>query len=207
MWRERVAAEASRVGAQYLDRVRSAPRRVVGGWFRQRPARHRPHVVGAIVELAERAGHIQDAAAVPALPEGVLEVMHGWAAHFGLNVVPRTGFLGCRGSTSPAVEGCFNLVQRTVGLNRRLAVRWAEATGTLSGVVREKARAAGGVVRERPRRPVTSRANRLSKPRRPRVSRPKGPIRPRRSWHARLAGPSASAPGGLTRGPVSATKF
>jgi hypothetical protein len=49
----------------------------------------------------------------------------------------------------PAVEGYFDLVQRTVDLNRRLAVRWAEATGTLSGVVREKAGAAGGVVREK----------------------------------------------------------
>jgi uncharacterized protein with WD repeat len=49
----------------------------------------------------------------------------------------------------PAVERYFDLVQRTVAINRRLAVRWAEAAATLSGVVREKAESAGGVVREK----------------------------------------------------------
>ena len=49
----------------------------------------------------------------------------------------------------PAVERYFDLVQRTVDINRRLAVRWAEAAGTLSGVVREKAGSAGDVVREK----------------------------------------------------------
>jgi hypothetical protein len=49
----------------------------------------------------------------------------------------------------PAVERYFDLVQRTVNINRRLAVRWAEAAGTLSGVVREKAGTAGDVMREK----------------------------------------------------------
>jgi len=49
----------------------------------------------------------------------------------------------------PAVERYFDLVQRTVDLNRRLAVRWAEAAATLSGVVREKAGPAGDVMREK----------------------------------------------------------
>jgi hypothetical protein len=48
----------------------------------------------------------------------------------------------------PAVERYFGLVQRMVDINRRLAVRWAEAVGTLSGVAREKAGSAGDVVRE-----------------------------------------------------------
>lgn len=48
----------------------------------------------------------------------------------------------------PAVERYFDLVQRTVEINRRLAVRWAGAAGTLSGVVREKAGSAGDVMRE-----------------------------------------------------------
>jgi hypothetical protein len=61
----------------------------------------------------------------------------------------------------PAVERYFDLVQRMVDINRRVAVRWAEAAGSLSGVAREK---------------------------------------------ARPARPSASRPGGLTRGPVSAMK-
>jgi hypothetical protein len=49
----------------------------------------------------------------------------------------------------PAVEHYFDLVQRTVDINRRLAVRWAEAAGTLSGVVRQKAGSAGDVMREK----------------------------------------------------------
>jgi len=49
----------------------------------------------------------------------------------------------------PAVERYFELVQRTVDINRRLAVRCAEAVGTLSGVVREKTESAGDLVREK----------------------------------------------------------
>ena len=49
----------------------------------------------------------------------------------------------------PAVERYFELVQWTVDINRRLAVRCAEAVGTLSGVVREKAESAGDLVREK----------------------------------------------------------
>jgi hypothetical protein len=49
----------------------------------------------------------------------------------------------------PAVERYFDLVQRTVDVNRRLAVRWAAAAGTLSGVAGEKAGSAGDVVRDK----------------------------------------------------------
>jgi hypothetical protein len=49
----------------------------------------------------------------------------------------------------PAVERYFNLVQRTVDINHRLAVRWAEAAGTLSGVVREKAGSAGDIMQDK----------------------------------------------------------
>src|SRR6266480_7941700 len=59
-----------------------------------------------------------------------------------LPVLPRVDLV-------PAVERYFDLVQRTVDINRRLAVRWAEAAGTLSGAVREKAESAGDVVREK----------------------------------------------------------
>jgi hypothetical protein len=41
------------------------------------------------------------------------------------------------------------LVQRTVDLNRDLAVKWAEAASALPGVVREHAEAAGEVVRDK----------------------------------------------------------
>jgi hypothetical protein len=49
----------------------------------------------------------------------------------------------------PAVERYFELVQRTVDINRRLTVRWAQAVGTLSGAVREKAESAGDLAREK----------------------------------------------------------
>jgi hypothetical protein len=49
----------------------------------------------------------------------------------------------------PPVERYFNLVQRTVDLNRNLAVKWAEAASALPGVVREQAESAGEVVRDK----------------------------------------------------------
>jgi hypothetical protein len=49
----------------------------------------------------------------------------------------------------PAVRRYFELVQRTVDINRHLAVRWAETVGMLSGVVREKAEPTGDLVREK----------------------------------------------------------
>jgi hypothetical protein len=49
----------------------------------------------------------------------------------------------------PAVERYFDVVQRTVDLNRNLAVKWAEAASALPGVVREQAESAGDVVRDK----------------------------------------------------------
>jgi hypothetical protein len=49
----------------------------------------------------------------------------------------------------PAVERYFDLVQRTVDINRHLAVKCAEAMGTLSGAIREKTESAGDLVREK----------------------------------------------------------
>jgi hypothetical protein len=39
----------------------------------------------------------------------------------------------------PVVERYFEFVQRTVDINRDLAIKWAEAAGMLSGAVREQA--------------------------------------------------------------------
>ena len=50
----------------------------------------------------------------------------------------------------PAVERYFDLVQRVVDVNRFLTVKWVEAAGTLTGVVRDQAQSAAGVVREAP---------------------------------------------------------
>jgi hemerythrin superfamily protein len=50
----------------------------------------------------------------------------------------------------PAVERYFDLVQRMVDVNRFLTVKWVEAAGTLTGVVRDQAESAAGVVREVP---------------------------------------------------------
>ncbi len=49
----------------------------------------------------------------------------------------------------PAVERYFDLVQRTVDLNRDLAVKWAKAASALPGVVREQAESADKVVRDK----------------------------------------------------------
>ena len=104
----------------------------------------------------------------------------------------------------PAVERYFELVQRTVDINRHLAVRWAEAVGTLSGVVRENAESAGGLVREKAEAAgnvVREQAEQAEQA---------APSRPRRlaaeGWRVRPARPSASRPDGLTKGPASATQ-
>jgi hypothetical protein len=49
----------------------------------------------------------------------------------------------------PAVERYFELVQRTVNINRRLTVTWAQAVSRRSGVAREKAEPGGDLVREK----------------------------------------------------------
>jgi hypothetical protein len=49
----------------------------------------------------------------------------------------------------PAVERYFDLVQRTVDINRHLAVRCAQVVGTLSGAVRNQTESAGDLVREK----------------------------------------------------------
>ena len=49
----------------------------------------------------------------------------------------------------PAVERYFDLVQQTVDINRRLTIKWAEAAGTLSEMVRNRAESAGNLVREK----------------------------------------------------------
>ena len=49
----------------------------------------------------------------------------------------------------PAVERYFDFVQRAVAVNRMIAVEWAQAVGTLSGVARKRAESAGEIVRER----------------------------------------------------------
>lgn len=48
----------------------------------------------------------------------------------------------------PVVERYFEFVQRTVDISRDLTIKWAEAAGMLSGVVREQAESVGGLVRE-----------------------------------------------------------
>ncbi len=47
------------------------------------------------------------------------------------------------------VERYFDYVQRAVDLNRGISLKWAEAAGTLSGLVRAQAQSAGHAVQER----------------------------------------------------------
>ena len=49
----------------------------------------------------------------------------------------------------PAVERYFDVVQQTVDINRRLTIKWAEAAGTLSEMVRDRAESAGNLVRDK----------------------------------------------------------
>jgi hypothetical protein len=49
----------------------------------------------------------------------------------------------------PAVERYFEFVQRTVHMNHRIALQWAQTVGTLSGAARKQAGSAGEVMRER----------------------------------------------------------
>ena len=63
----------------------------------------------------------------------------------------------------PAVERDFDFVQGTVGINRRLTIKWVGAAGTPSEMARDrpsrpvtscdKAESVGEIVRERRRRP------------------------------------------------------
>jgi hypothetical protein len=48
-----------------------------------------------------------------------------------------------------AVERYFDLVQRTVDVNRKLAVKWAEAASGVPSAVRERAGSAGDAVRDK----------------------------------------------------------
>ena len=50
----------------------------------------------------------------------------------------------------PAVERYFAVVQLTVDINRYLTVKWVQAAGRLTGVVREQAESAADGVREMP---------------------------------------------------------
>jgi len=49
----------------------------------------------------------------------------------------------------PAVERYFDVVQQTVDINRRLTIKLAEAAGSLSEMVRDRAESAGSLVREK----------------------------------------------------------
>ena len=49
----------------------------------------------------------------------------------------------------PAVERYFDFVQRTVNLNRSLAIKWARAANSLSGVVHDRSEAVGVDLRDR----------------------------------------------------------
>jgi hypothetical protein len=49
----------------------------------------------------------------------------------------------------PAVERYFDFVQGTVDINRRLTIKWVEAAGTISEMVRDRAESTGNLVRQK----------------------------------------------------------
>ena len=94
----------------------------------------------------------------------IMTSQNGYAASQARNAVDKTADLwtqGTRGLTGliprlpqinliPAVECYFDVVQQTVNLNRYLTVKWVQAAGRLTGVVRDQAESAADVVREIP---------------------------------------------------------
>ena len=94
----------------------------------------------------------------------IMTSQNGYAASQARNAVDKTADLwtqGTRGLTGliprlpqinliPAVECYFDVVQQTVNLNRYLTVKWVQAAGRLTGVVRDQAESAADVVREMP---------------------------------------------------------
>ena len=141
---------------------------------------------------------------------------NGYAASQARNAVDKTADIwtqGAQGLTDriprlpqidliPAVERYFDFVQRTVDINRYLAVKWVEAAGTLTGVVRDQAELAADVVRDaRIGRPHRARAGRQGRAGRPRAGRA-GRAR------ARTSGPQGRTeqPGRPMTRPASATR-
>jgi hypothetical protein len=94
----------------------------------------------------------------------IMTSQNGYAASQARNAVDKTTDLwtqGTRGLTGlvprlpqldliPAVERYFDVVQRMVDVNRYLTVKWVQAAGTLTGVVRDQAESAADAVREMP---------------------------------------------------------
>jgi len=94
----------------------------------------------------------------------IMTSQNGYAASQARNAVDKTADLwtqGTRGLTSriprlpqinliPAVERYFDVVELTVDINRYLAVKWVQAAGRLTGVIRDQAESATDVVREMP---------------------------------------------------------
>ena len=83
----------------------------------------------------------------------IMTSQNGYAASQARNAVDKTTDLwtqGARGVTGlvprlpridliPAVQRYFDVVQLTVDINRYLTVKWVQAAGRLTGVVREQA--------------------------------------------------------------------
>ena len=94
----------------------------------------------------------------------IMTSQNGYAASQARNAVDKAADVwtqGARGVTGliprlpqvdliPAVERYFAVVQLTVDINRYLAVKWVQAAGRLTGVVRDQAESAADVVREMP---------------------------------------------------------
>ena len=94
----------------------------------------------------------------------IMTSQNGYAASQARNAVDKTTDLwtqGTRGLTGhiprlpqidliPAVQRYFDVVQRTVDINRYLTVKWVQAVGRLTGVVRDQAESTVDAVREMP---------------------------------------------------------
>ena len=110
-----------------------------------RPGHHDPHHREG-TRMTSMTRHYSDAAsqALHAADKAADVWMQGARGVTGL--IPRLPQI----DLIPAVEGYFDVVQKTVDINRHLAVKWVQTAGRLTGVVRDQAESAVDVVREMP---------------------------------------------------------
>ena len=105
---------------------------------------HPDHQEGTV--MTSMARHYSDAASQARNAADKTADLWAQGAHGLTGLIPRLPQI----DLIPAVERYFDLVQRTVDINRYLAVKWIEAAGTLTGAVRDQAESAADVVREMP---------------------------------------------------------
>jgi hypothetical protein len=127
--REWVAPKSRRVGAKYLNGVRTDSR-----WLRKRSGQLTTNELAGVVSPVDRHPHrtrqIENGAPSPSLPERVLDISNSGAADRDLHVVPRWTFAIDGGKSSPAVSGVpAAIVPAQSQIDKRRTPRHAQDVG------------------------------------------------------------------------------